>query len=218
MKEGSITMINTKRIFMSILLLVPFLSASCTSFKQPYLSIREYTLEYDSPVFPHKTPLKGTIKIDGFSVAPAYDTGRIIYSRKKYEIDSYIYHRWSSNPGDMVTYLLGRDIRNSGLFGTVLLPGERMKNFSYRLGGTLEEFYEADGRSDWQGVLALSIILFSKGDAETGESVIFQKKYKVNEICEEKNPEALTEALSRAMKKVSEQVIEDLYSTLISEQ
>lgn len=210
-------MIIEKKFFAFLLISFLFVS-SCTSFKQSHLSIKKYTLEYESPVFTQKDQLDCTIKIDNFSVAPVYNTSRIIYSKKKYEIDSYIYHKWNSNPGEMVTHLIGRDIRNSGLFRSVLLPGERIKDFSYRLGGTLEEFYESDGKSNWSGVLALSINLVSEGDSETGDRIIFQKSYKATEVCEKKNPEALARALSRALKKVSEQLVGDLYMALSNDQ
>jgi ABC-type uncharacterized transport system auxiliary subunit len=176
--------------------------------------IKRYTLEYEPPGFAQKEKLDCTIKVDILSVAPVYNTTRIIYSKKPNEIDSYIYHRWIINPGELVTHLIGRDIRQSGLFGSVLLPGERLKDFSYRLGGTLEEFYESDENSNWKGVLSLSISLVSEGDSETGDEVIFQKKYETAEVCEENNPAALARAMSRALKKVSEQLVEDLYMTL----
>ncbi len=200
-----------------LLLTVLLLLSSCISFKQPHLAIKNYTLEYESPTVAGKERLDCTIKIDSFSVAPIYNTRRIIYSKKPYEIDSYIYHKWISNPGDLVTYLVGRDIRNSGLFSRVLMPGERVNNFSFRLEGTLEEFYESDGRRSWEGVLSININLVSEGDSETGDRIIFQKNYRVNEACDEKNPEALARAMSRAMKKVSEQLIEDIYITLINQ-
>ncbi|MFC1838729.1 ABC-type transport auxiliary lipoprotein family protein [Thermodesulfobacteriota bacterium] len=202
-----------KRILIFLLIPLLFVS-SCISFKQPHLSIKKYTLEYESPGFTKKERLDYTIKVDSFSVAPIYNTTRIIYSKKPYEIDSYIYHKWISNPGELVTHLIGRDIRNSGLFNGVLLPGERIKDFSYRLGGTIEDFYESDEKSNWKGVLSLSISLISEGDSETGDKIIFQKTYKATENCEEKNPAALARAMSRALKKVSEELIEDLYMSL----
>lgn len=202
-----------------ILLLIPLLFiSSCISFKQPHLSIKKYNLEYDSPGFIQKEKLGYTIKVDSFSVAPVYDTNRIIYSKSPNEIESYIYHKWISNPGEIVTHLIGRDIRNSGLFNGVLLPGERIKDFSYRLGGTLEEFYESDENRNWKGVLSLSISLTPEGDSEKGDKVIFQKKYRATEVCEKNNPAALSRALSRALKRVSEQLVEDLYITLLNDQ
>lgn len=201
------------------LLIFPLLFiSSCISVKQPHLSIKNYALEYDSPVFAQKEKLDSTIKVDILSVAPAYNSRRIIYSTNSHEFDSYIYHKWISNPGDLVTHLIGRDIRSSGLFKGVLLPGERIKDFSYRLGGTLEEFYESNESSNWKGILSLSISLNSEGDSETADEVIFQKKYRASEVCEENNPAALARALSRALKKVSEQLVDDLYETLNNDQ
>lgn len=207
--------IKKRTLFLLIFSLL-FIS-SCISFKQPHLSIKRYTLKYDSPVFEQKERLNCTIKVDNLSVTPIYNTTRIIYSKNPNEIDSYIYHKWINNPGELVTHLIGRDIRNSGLFSRVLLPGERIKDFSYRLVGTLEEFYESDESSNWKGILSLSIRLNSEGDSEAGDKLIFQKKYRAAEVCEDNNPAALARALSRALKKISEQLVDDLYMTLINE-
>jgi len=205
-----------KSSLIALLISLLFLS-SCVNLKQPHTSVKHYTLEYKTPEFQEKELLDCIIKIEDFSVAPTYNTRRIIYRKNSYERETYVYHKWNNNPGKLVTHLIGRDIRQSGLFRGVLLPGERVKGVSYRLGGTLEEFYESDEKSNWNGVLSLSISLVSEENSETGEKIIFQKNYKATEVCEKKNPAALAEALSKAMEKISRQLVEDLYRSLKQE-
>jgi ABC-type uncharacterized transport system auxiliary subunit len=104
----------------SLCVSVFFLVGGCVSFKQPRNRIQHYTLEYVSPEITDLKPLPVSLKVERFSVAPAYNTNRIIYRDGSFKRDEYFYHKWRANPADMVASFLSRDIRNSGLFKAVL--------------------------------------------------------------------------------------------------
>ena len=202
-----------KKNILLVLTIFLFLSSlSCMNVKQPNPEIKYYTLEYSSPGFTERERMPYMIKVEPFRVSPVYNTTHIIYQEKAFTKDYYTYHRWSVNPSDIVTYLVGRDLKSSDLFKGVVMPGERNRNISFRLGGIVDEFYELDGDSNWSGVLSLSITLTPEGKAMEAGMDILQKTYKVIEKCEKKNPASLAEALSRAMEKVSREIGEDLYS------
>lgn len=205
-------MCSRKNILMIIFIFLFFPFVSCLNFKQPNPGIIYYTLEYDSPVFPGKEQLPCIIKVEGFTASPIYNTTSIIYRKGAFERDAYAYYKWSVNPADIVTYLVGRDLKKSGLFKGVLLPGERNREISFRLEGMVNEFYELDASKEWSGVLSLSITLTPEGRAKASSMDIFQKTYNVTEKCEKKNPAALAKALSRAMEKVSKSMGEDIYA------
>jgi ABC-type uncharacterized transport system auxiliary subunit len=207
-----IDMCIKKNILILFVIFLLFTLASCMNFKQPNPEIKYYTLEYDSPVYSEKEQLSCIIKLESFKVSPLYDTTGIIYRKDAFKRDAYTYHRWSVNPADIVTYLVGRDLKNSGMFNGVLLPGERNKEILFRLGGIVDEFYELDGDKEWSGVLSLSITLTPEGKAKKAGMEIFQKTYSVTEKCVRKNPASLARALSRAMEKVSRQIGADLYT------
>lgn len=192
-----------------IFLFLPFVS--CMNFRQPNPDITYYTLEYDSPTFPGKEQLPCIIKLEDFMASPIYNTTSIIYRKNAFERDAYTYYKWSVNPADIVTYLIGRDLKKSGLFKGVLLPGERNREIAFRLEGIVNEFYELDESKEWSGVLSLSITLTPQGKAKASGMDIFQKTYSVTERCENKNPAALAKALSGAMEKVSRRIIDDIY-------
>ena len=204
-------MVTLKNILLVLTVFIFLPVAACLNFKQPNPEIEYYTLEYKSPAFPGKDQLPYFIKIEPFKVSPVYNTTHIIYQEKEFKKDSYTYHRWSVNPADIVTYLIGRDLKNSGLFKGVMLPGERNRDYTFRLGGMVEEFYELDGDKEWSGVLSISITLIPEGKAKKAGMDIFQKTYSVTEKCEKKNPVSLAKALSMAMENVSRQIGEDLY-------
>jgi ABC-type uncharacterized transport system auxiliary subunit len=196
-------------ILFVIFLFVTF--TSCLSFKQPNPEITYYNLEYDSPVFSGNEQLPYIIKIEPFNASPVYDTTSIIYREDAFKIESYTYYKWRVNPATIVTYLIGRDLKKSGLFERVMLPGERTTDVSFRLTGILDEFYELDEDKEWSGILSIIISLVPEGKTEKEGMGIFQKKYSLKEKCEKKNPESLAQALSRAMEQISGQIGEDLY-------
>ncbi len=200
-------MFNRKNILLCLVIFLLFSTYSCLDFKQPNPDIRYYTLEYGSPEYTGKAQRPYIIKLENFKISPVYDTTNIIYRKEAYERDSYTYYRWRVNPSDLVTYLVGRDLKSSGLFKGVVLPGERNRDTSFRVEGIIDEFYELDGTREWNGVLSISI---SVTPEENGKNV-FQKTYKAAEKCEKKNPASLAEALSKAMEKISSEITEDLY-------
>jgi len=199
-----------KNILILFVIFLLFTPASCMNLKQPNPEIEHYTLEYDSPVYSGKEQLPCIIKLENFKISPLYDTTGIIYRKDAFERDAYTYYRWSVNPADIITYLIGRDLKNSGLFKGVLLPGERDKGITFRLGGIVDEFYEFDGDKEWSGVLSLSITLTPERKAKKAGMEMFQKTYSVTEKCEKKNPASLAGALSKAMEKVSREISDDL--------
>jgi len=170
-------------------------------------------LEYTSPEMKDLKPLPVSLKVDRFSVAPAYNTTRIIFRDGSFKRDEYFYHKWRANPGDMVTYFLSRDIRNSGLFKAVLPQGSEFP-FSCVLEGSVDEFVEWDSPEGWYGVLAVTVTLMAANEPDVTKRILFQKTYRAEKPLTEKNPQGLTQALSLAMADISKNIIMDIYSVL----
>ena len=191
---------------LSVLLII----GGCIDLKQPKNKIQYYTLEYSSPSITGLKPLPVTLKVERFSVTPAYNTNRIIYGNQSFKRDEYFYYKWRSNPADLVTYFLSRDIRESGLFRAVLPQGSGFP-FSYLLEGSVDEFFELDVIESWNAVLSLTITLMAANEPDVSKSVLFQKSYSVKKACKHKNPQGLAQAMSLAMGEISKEVIKDIY-------
>ncbi len=172
-----------------------------------------YTLEYDSPAPSHLQPVSAAIRVKRFSVDPTYDTNRIIYREGAFERDAYVYNKWRSNPGGIVSYFLTRDMRESGLFEAVLSHDSTVAA-SHILEGRVDEFFEWDAKDHWEAVLSLSIILTSVDEIEVGKRSLLQKSFQKREPCKEKTPKALAEAMSHAMSEVSSEVTREIYDFL----
>lgn len=194
-------------------LTVSILAVGCINLKQPRNRVQHYILEYASPEIKDLMPLPVSLKVERFSVAPAYNTNRIIYRDGSFKRDEYFYHKWRANPGDMVTYFLGRDIRNSGLFKAVLPHGSDFP-FSYILEGSVDEFVEWDSPEGWNAVLAVTVTLMAADEPDVSKRILLQKTYRIEKPLTEKNPQGLAQALSRAMGDISKNIIRDIYSVL----
>lgn len=186
-------------------------SPACIDLKQPSLNMQYYTLEYEAPALTESEALLFIIKVENFNAAPVYNTTAIIYKESTFKRASYPYHKWMTSPADIVTYMLGRDLKRAGMFKGVIMPGERNKDISFRLAGIIDEFHELDKGGEQYGVLTVSITLTPEASARTKGMAIFQKSYSITEKMEKKNPASLAEALSRAMEKVSQEIGSDIY-------
>jgi ABC-type uncharacterized transport system auxiliary subunit len=189
------------------------LFGACMGLKQPVDHIEYYTLEYPPPQIEALDPLPYVIRMDRFTAALPYNTSQIIYRDQSYKRNAYVYHRWQTNPGGIVTTLLNRDIKNSGLFKAVLDPASRFSP-SYRIEGTVDEFFEWDTRNEWKAILAVSVVLTEKNHKDINNKIIYQKTYRKAEICRQKKPKAVAEAMSRALSEISEEMIKDVYDCL----
>jgi len=210
--HGDIPMNLVNRISVQLLVLF-LLFGACISLKQPRNKIEFYTLEYDPPPIADRKPLPLVIRMDRFSVAPTYNSHRIIYRDRSFKRDAYVYYKWRANPGDLVTYFLSRDTKQSGLFKAVL-PHDSRFPASYSLEGSVDEFFEWEAEEIWKAVLTVSITLMAENEPDISKRVLFQKTYRAQEACREKNPRSLAEAMSGAMAKISGEIIKDIHDYL----
>jgi cholesterol transport system auxiliary component len=201
-----------KKIF-TVLIGLPLILLSCINLKNPGDRVEFYILEYNLPIISDLKPLSHIIRLDRFSVSPIYNTDRIIFRDGSFKRDTYFYHKWRANPGDLVTYFLARDIKASGLFSAVIENDSKLPS-SYLIEGSVDEFYERDAEDKWEAVLSIGITLMAEMEPDISKRVIFQKTYRVAEPCRQKNPRALIEAMSTAMSKASSDIIKDIYHSL----
>jgi len=202
--------IKTLRLLSPILCL---LFVSCMNIKQPRNKIDYYTLEYEAPMPQDLTPVNEVIRVFRFDVAPTYNTNQLVYRDQAYMREAYHYHKWRANPGDLVSYYLGRDLKRSGLFKAVL-PYDSKIPSSCLLEGTVDEFCEWDTAHSWMAALTVTITLMAENEPDISRRVLLQKTYRTREPCEQKNPRFLAEAMSRAMARISGEIIHDIHGRL----
>jgi len=196
-----------------LLLSMSLVLCSCFNLKQPRNKIEFYTLEYDLPRISGLEPIPLVIRIARFSVFSTYNTNRIIYQDDSFKRDSYAYHKWRINPGDLVTYFLSRDMQRSGLFKAILPHDSRFPS-SYMLEGSVDDFFEWDIEKNWKAILTITVTLMSENEPDISKKILFQKTYRAKKACNQKNPQALAEAMSQAMGEISGKIIRDIHGYL----
>ncbi len=200
-----------RRILLIFLVALLALSSiwSCGSAKSTYV-VRQYLLDYSPPV-PAGLPNTGeVIRVEMFSTAQAYGSTAMFYSPSAFELDSYSRERWRVTPGEMVTDLLLRDLRQSGNFKAVLSyddPGEGR----FTLTGTVVEFLEDDRAGGPVAHLSVDVTLLDVTQREITRRIVFQKTYTVNEGMKEKTARSLSESMSRAVKKFSGELMAEIH-------
>ena len=193
-----------------------FLSGGCVNLKQPSYKIDYFALEYEPRSVGNLKPLSHVLKVDRFRAAPLYNTTQMIYRNGPFKREAYTYHKWRTNPGDLVSSLLARDIQRSGLFKAVVSYESRLPA-SYVLEGSVDQFLESDTDGALQAVLTVSTTLVAAGERDINKSVLFQKAFHAAQPCKEKSPKGLAEAMSQAMAQVSEDIIRSLHAHLKDE-
>ena len=187
-----------------------FTLGGCMNLKQPGYELSYYTLEYPPVRELDAQPLPVVIKVAPFSVAPGYDSHRMIYRDAPFKRNTYAYHRWRTPPGDLVSYRLRQDLVTTGLFAAVLTTDNNL-SYDYKLIGTVDEFFEwRDSRSS-KAILSVSITLIGREAETTGSPIEFHKSYRVQESFDREPPPALVDAMSLAMAGLSRQIITDLH-------
>jgi len=190
-----------------------FVATACSPLKQPSQRIDFYTPEYLPPKVGDLKPLSATLRVQRFTVAPLYNTNQMIYRDSSFRRDAYVYHKWRSNPGDLLTYFISRDLRESGLFRAVS-PWETELRSRYVLEGSVDEFVEWETEEAWKALLTVSLALLVEGEPDITKKVLFQKTFSSSKLCRQKNPVGFAEAMSEAMAEVSREIIKSVYDRL----
>jgi ABC-type uncharacterized transport system auxiliary subunit len=186
------------------------LNSGCAGIKQQARETLYYTFDYAPPKATGKKTMPVSIRIERFLISPEYDTDRIVYSSKKHLRQTYNYHRWRSNPRDLVTYYLTRDFSRSRLFNSVFYY-QTLYPASYTVSGTIDELYESD-EDPWKAVLTLNIVVLKERETDKDKRIFFQKTYSVVKNCDNETPQAFVHSMGDAMSAVSGLIVTDIYN------
>jgi len=183
--------------------------AGCASLSVKPPQVREYTLAYDPPAL-GLTPLPVVLRVVPLQVASAYAGQGIVYRDSAYDIGSYPYQHWVTDPGGMVTDLLARDLSASAAYrlvqeGPSLLPSD------YDLAGHIGAIEErlTDGCS---AHLELRIAVHRRHGRR--ERVLLNRAYSADRPCDGKATAATVAAMSKALEQISSELQRDVHQAI----
>lgn len=198
----------------AVSLLTLVLLAGCVHLTQPAPQVHDYRLDYPAPS-PGGTPLPVTVYVAPFGVASIYDREAIVYREDNYSTGRYYYHRWSSNPGDMIADLLARDLAAAHLYRAVQQRTEQVPN-DYLLSGEVEEIEELPTPPACSAHLRLRVLLV-RTRAGAGAPSLLQRTYTADDPCPCNDARALAEAMSRGLARTSAQLQHDVYDAIVTD-
>lgn len=198
------------RIISFFSLIVIFFAPGCTTSGRPADKISSYILEYPAPELSPGLPVPATLMVKRFSVAPLYNTTRMIFSDGRFKRNEYVFHRWRVNPGDMASGFLRRDLMESGIFKAIL-SSESGGTADLILEGSVDEFLEIDESETWKASLGLTVTISAANEKDVTKRIVLQKGYKIIAGLADKRAEAFVAAMSEAMGRLSAEIISDIY-------
>ena len=192
-----------------LLLLIP----ACTPGRSPGRAFENYTLEYTPPVFNNLPPLNELVRVERFSAAQAFNSTAMVYRSGPSVLNTYAYHRWKATPPDIVTDLILRDLKRSGLFKAVFSEYDEA-DARFVLQGRVEDFVEIEEEGSRKALLSLDITLLDRSQRDPAKGVVFQKGYRAHEPLEAPSPGAFARGMGRVMEQISRQVTSDIYGAI----
>ena len=167
-------------------------------FKQPGAVIRYYQIDYATPATTSQ-PSGQTLIVRPVRVATMFDRDSLVYRDGAHRVGFYAYDQWIASPASQVTELLLRDLRASGEFAGVGLPGAFARP-DLDLIVSVDDFTEVRTNGGASASVSLQATLV-KNEKDAGAArVIMQKTFSASEPCTPRDPESVVAALSEALK------------------
>jgi ABC-type uncharacterized transport system auxiliary subunit len=185
---------------------------SCISVTRPYKEVFNYQIVYDPPAATGLPFKNVVVRVAAFSVAPAFDKQKIMYSTGPNRFAVYQYHSWITSPGDMLTDLLLRDMIASDFYEAAIdIRGTVVPQ--YQLEGVVEQIYEKTEGDAWWSTLRLRGLFFAY-DADGGKKVLFQRVYQKEIQTAGHEPGDIVAAMGEAAKAISIEVQRDVNAAI----
>lgn len=176
-------------------------------------AIRYHVFDYPSPQRDVTSTIPETLMVYRFLLADSVDVRELTVSESQGDGRVLERHRWEQNPADMVTELIIRDIKSSGLFEKTV-DQSSSSQYRYALEGTLLKLQgrKSGGRA-WADLEAEVTLL----DFESGwgaKTSIMKKHYTMEAPSINNTPESIVAAINQAVRTFSNRVRSDIRSAL----
>jgi len=212
---NKLMIISKNKILFPVVFCLLFFFGACSMMGKPGYEIQYYLLDYPAPVLKTLPKLNSTVRFNRFTIAAAYNTQNMIFRADNYSIDFFSYNRWAVNPADMVADILLRDMQASKFFHAVFSRYSSVET-NYLIEASVGEFFLRMERNQKVAVLCLEVTLKDAKRREVDKRVVYQKKYRHEELLSDQTPRGYSQAMSHALSKVSEQIIVDVYQAIKS--
>jgi ABC-type uncharacterized transport system auxiliary subunit len=174
---------------------------------------RSYVLTFPTatPPAPPLLQTRGPIVVRDFQCPQYLCDGRIVYRPRAQEVGYYEFHRWATNPRQMITQYVADAIQMTALFKAVALDEVGIQP-AYLLTGNIERLEELDQGGDVRAVCTISAQLIN---AET-KSVVWDHTATETVPVQSRNIPGVVSSLSTAARMTVDGLVKSLQETLAS--
>lgn len=176
-------------------------------------AIRYHAFDYPTPIRDVTSAIPDTLMVYRFLLADTVDVRELVITEAKGEGRLEQRHRWEQNPADMVTDLIIRDMKSSGLFDKTV-DQSSSEQYRYALECTLLKLQgRKSGGKAWADLEAEVTLL----DFESGwgaKAAIMKKHYKIEAPGLNDSPESIVAAINQAVRILSNRIRADARSAL----
>ncbi len=167
---------------------------------------RRFVLEAkrDSPAAPEGSQ---SLRVENFHVASAYVNRSFVYRTEGSEVQSDFYNEFHLAPGDAVSQVIRRWLRDSGLFPAVLATGTRI-DADLILEGDVIELYGDYRQEPAAAVCAIQFLLIDSASNE----LLFQEELRARVEFADPSAASLVTAWNACLAEIAEQ-LEKVLST-----
>jgi len=176
-------------------------------------AIRYHAFDYPSPQRDVVSTIPDTLMVYRFLLADSVDVRELVISESKGEGRREQRNRWEQNPADMVTDLIIRDMKSSGLFEKTVDQASSAQ-YRYALEGTLLKLQgRIEGAKAWADLEAeVSLLDFESGWGD--KTSIMKKHYTIKVPSLNDSPESVVAAINQAVRILSNRIRADMRSAL----
>jgi ABC-type uncharacterized transport system auxiliary subunit len=207
--EGSAVK-HTRRLRTPLMALAGTLAlAACGPARYP----KSYVLSFPTST-PPVSPLlqaRGPVVVRDFQCPEYLCEGRIVYRPSAQEVGYYEFHRWATNPRQMITQYVAYAIQTTALFKAVALDEVGIQP-AYLLTGNIQRLEELDQGGDVRAVCTISTQLIN---AET-KSVVWHHTATETVPVQSRNIPGIVSSLSTAARMTVDDLVKSLQETLAS--
>lgn len=175
--------------------------ASCAPFSPAELETEKWVLSKTPLQVPEEQTRAATLLIFAPQARPIYDTTRMVYSARPYQIAYFSKAEWAERPSRMIQPLLVQTLRKTRYFTEVLAPPYAGR-YTHALQSEILEL-----RQDFTSSPAtLNLVMRFRLSAETLDQVLATREISVREPMLERTSQAGVVAANNATAKVLQEL------------
>ena len=166
-----------------------------------------YFLEFESgkQKVSDKAKFPITLKVSNFAAKPFYQERGIVYREQILEGKRYHYHRWAASPAEMFKDQLVQQLRNSGLFSTVI-DKQLFAKADYLLSGEILAIEEVDHGEQWYGRVKIEVSLID----EANQTPVWLKQIEKETPIAKKQPIEVVKSINQSARQCVDEIISGL--------